>query len=643
MDNVLTVNYSSPEFESKFTYTGNDLGVCLQGGKTTFRVWAPVAQEVILNLYRSGDPDAQDLLQRIPMTSDICGTWLAEIFENLHGLYYTYTVTNDHITRETIDPYACSCGVNGKRGMVLDLPSTDPQGWEQDIIPHKDASPTDAIIYELHFRDLSCDRHSGIHAKGKFLGLTETGTKTARSIPTGLDHIKNLGVTHIHPLPSYDYGSVDEAHPEWKQYNWGYDPMNFNIPEGSYATDPYHGEVRVREMKQMIKTLHENGLGVILDVVYNHVYDAGSFCFNCLVPGYFNRINADGTYSNGSCCGNDTASERSMVRKYIVDSVCYWADEYHMDGFRFDLVGLLDVKTIQEIVAEVHKSHPHVLFYGEGWNMDTKVTKPNTALATQSSAALLPGFGFFSDQMRDVLKGSVFTTHGRGYVSGESGLTDTIKASFRAVHPWTDDPTQVVNYTSCHDNMTLFDKLVASTRGASRADQIAMNTLAASIYLLSQGIPLFQAGEEMLRSKKRRNGSFEHNSYCSPDSVNAIKWNNLKKPEYQRVLAYYQGLIRFRKAHKVLRLTSGEEIARRIRTITGIGDEVAAFYLRGDDGKDLFIAFNPLKRAVTMPLPEGRWDVCIHGDKAGTESLGHVSGAMEIPAISALALVLSTN
>ena len=291
------------------------------------------------------------------MQPDVCGTWTAERFGNLNGIYYTYVVTVDGQTREVCDPYARTTGVIGCRGMILDLASVNPPQWDTDADPHAGKSITDAVIYELHVRDLSSDPSAHIANKGKFLGLTETGTKTRGGHPTGLDHIKALGVTHVHLLPMYDFGFTDESrrHP---QYNWGYDPVNYNVPEGSYATDPFHGAVRVAEVKQMVKALHDNGLSVVMDVVYNHVYDAGAFCINQIVPGYFSRISSDGKYSNGSFCGNDTASERSMVRKYIVDSVCYWADEYHMDGFRFDIASLIDTVTINEIMAAVHQKAP---------------------------------------------------------------------------------------------------------------------------------------------------------------------------------------------------------------------------------------------------------------------------------------------
>ncbi|MDE7259733.1 MAG: type I pullulanase, partial [Lachnospiraceae bacterium] len=349
--------YSSKEFEGQFTYEGNDLGATWSKAKTTFKVWAPTAEEVKVNLYTSGTKGTNDLIESIDMTKGEKGVWTAVKTGDLNGTYYTYMAVQEGVSTEACDPYARTTGVNGDRAMVIDLDSTDPAGWANDSGPNQGMSYNDSVIYELHVRDFSIDESSGISDKhkGKFLGLTEKGTTNGNGETTGLDYLVDLGVTHIHLLPSYDYGSVDETKLNTPQYNWGYDPVNYNVPEGSYSTNPYNGETRVKEMKQMIKTLHDNDINVIMDVVYNHVYDADEFCFNQLVPQYFSRTNADGSYSNASGCGNDTASERAMVRKYIVDSVNYWADEYHIDGFRFDLVGLLDTETINEVVNTVHQ------------------------------------------------------------------------------------------------------------------------------------------------------------------------------------------------------------------------------------------------------------------------------------------------
>ena len=636
--------YSTEKFEKEFTYSGSDLGATYTPEKTTFRVWAPTADAVTLNLYGSGTPGTDDLVEQLPMTADVNGTWIAEKEGDLNGTYYTYLVSVGGNENEACDPYARTTGVNGKRAMVIDLAATNPDGWEKDTNPNAGKTYNDAIIYELHVRDLSSDESSGIQNKGKFLGLIETGTKTISGIPTGLDHMKDLGITHLHLLPAYDYASVDESKPDIPQFNWGYDPENYNVPEGSYSTDPYNGAVRVSQMKQMIKALHDNQISVILDVVYNHVYSAVDFCVNKIVPGYFSRMDEHGNYSNGSDCGNDTASERSMVRKYIVDSVKYWADEYHIDGFRFDLVGLLDTDTINEIVRTVHKDHPDVIFYGEGWTLDTHVTKPGYHMTTQPNSTLVPDFAFFSDTLRDALKGHVFYTDTKGYVSGGFELSDTIKGCFLGqAGDWCTTPAQSINYASCHDNMALLDRITNVTPDASREDHIRMNNLAAVIYMTAQGIPFLQAGEEMLRTKVDASGNFVENSYNAPDSVNSIKWNTLENETYRKVYEYYKGLIAFRKAHAALRLTNARDVNANITSLDGLDENVLAFHINGringEKSDGIFVIFNPNPARTTVALPEGAWNVCINADTAGTKALSTVSGSVSVEPISALVLV----
>ena len=634
--------YSTAAFESEYTYHGSDLGATWTPENTAFRVWAPTATAVTVNLYASGDPAADDLMEQIEMTPDVNGTWIAVKEGDLNGTYYTYEVTVDGNVVEACDPYARTTGVNGKRAMVIDLDSTDPVGWDEDTDPHYGNAITDAVIYELHVRDLSVDANSGITNKGKFLGLIETGTTTPDGIPTGLDHIKSLGITHIHLLPSYDYGSVDESRLDTPQFNWGYDPVNYNVPEGSYSTDPFHGEVRVREFKEMVKGLHDNGISVVMDVVYNHVYSGGDFCFNKIVPQYFSRVSDSGVYSNGSGCGNDTASERAMVRKYIVDSVLYWVEEYHIDGFRFDLVGLIDTETINAVMEEVHKEHPNVIFYGEGWTMSTNMTKQGYTLTTQVNSAATPEFAFFSDTIRDALKGNVFNNTEPGYVSSQGVHSGTIASCFKAMSSWSKNPSQTVNYASCHDNMTLFDRITNSTPEATVADRIRMNNLAAAIYMTSQGIPFIHAGEEMLRSKPLADGTFDHNSYSSSDEVNNLKWADLSKEEYQQVFAYYQGLIAFRQAHPALRLTNAEDVAAYVSTMEGVTAPIVGHVIAagaGGEAQDIAVLFNPKNEAVAVTLPEGEWTVYINGEQAGTEALAVVGGEISLAPISALVLV----
>ena len=636
--------YSRDEFEKEYTYTGDDLGATWTKEKTTFRVWAPTAEWVKVNLYKSGTEGTDDLIEQVEMKADVNGTWVAEKEGDMNGTYYTYLVNVNGSENEACDPYARTTGVNGKRAMVIDLASTNPEGWENDKDPHYGLTYNDAIIYELHVRDLSINPNSGITNAGKFLGLIETGTKSPSGKSTGLDHIKNLGITHIHLLPSYDFGSVDESKLDTPQFNWGYDPVNYNVPEGSYSTDPFNGEIRVKEMKQMVKGLHDNGISVIMDVVYNHVYNSGDFCFNKIVPQYFSRVDANGKYSNGSGCGNDTASERAMVKKYIVDSVKYWADEYHIDGFRFDLVGLIDTETINELVEEVHKTHPNVIFYGEGWTMSTDVTKEGYTMATQKNSTQTPGFAYFSDTIRDLIKGSVFSETEPGYVTGLAGMENKLHNCFigRAGN-WCTTPAQAINYASCHDNNTLYDRITMTLPDASEADRVKMNNLAASIYMLSEGIPFIHAGEEMLRTKVKEDGTFDHNSYASPDSVNMFKWDDLDKEIYQDTFDYYKGLVEFRKNHAALRLTTAEDVDANVSLVEGLDANVVAFDIKGgvngEVAEGLYVIFNANQAETKVTLPDGEWKVCINAESAGTTALATVSGEVTVDAISSMVLV----
>ena len=628
--------YSTQEFEAKYTYHGTDLGAVWSPEKTVFRLWAPTAEEVTINLYRSGKEGTDDRISQTSMVPDVNGTWVAEISGDLNGVYYTYMVLVDDRIVEACDPYARTTGVNGDRAMILDLASTNPEGWEQDSDPHAGRNITDAFLYELHIRDLSMHQSSGIKHKGKFLGLTEAGTKTKAGIPTGLDHIKDMGITHLHLLPVYDFGWTDEDRKD-PQYNWGYDPVNFNVPEGSYATDPYNGEVRVKEMKQMVKALHDNGISVVMDVVYNHVFEAEDFCFNEIVPNYFSRTDSNGKYSDGSCCGNDTASERSMVRKYIVDSVNYWADEYHIDGFRFDLVGLIDTRTINEIMSTVHRKHPDVIFYGEGWTIPTGLTKPDVELTVQASSPKVPGFAFFSDTIRDILRGSVFYDDAPGYVSGAHIDKHELETCFMGVPAWAAQPSQSVNYVSCHDNHALFDRIRLAAPEAPEDIQIRMNNLAAAYSILSQGVPFMQAGEEMLRTKPGKKGTFDHNSYRSPDKVNSIKWDTLEQASYMRNQEYYKGLISFRKAHPALRCMTREQVFSTVHPISCENEHVVSFVL-DERETELYIAFNADTQTVSLPLPQGSWNVHVKDTAAGTGVLETVENEIRISPVSAVVL-----
>ena len=631
--------YSSEEFESQFTYTGNDLGATYTPASTFLRLWAPTAVEVNVKLYSNGDPTVEATTDRVvPMTKDVNGTWICTLDGDMNGTYYTYEVKLDTKTVEACDPYARTTGINGDRAMIIDLASTNPEGWDTDSNPNADLKYVDTVIYELHVRDLSADSSSGITNAGKYLGLIETGTKTPSGIPTGLDHMVDLGITHLHLLPVYDINSVNER--TEGQYNWGYDPKNYNVPEGSYSTDPYNGEVRVKEFKQMVKGLHDAGISVIMDVVYNHVADSAKFCVNQITPGYFSRPD-----SNGSGCGNDTASERSMVSKYIVDSVNYWADEYHIDGFRFDLVGLLDTDTINEIVETVHEKHPDVIFYGEGWSMSTKVTKTGYTLATMTNSAKMPGFAFFSDTIRNLIKGGTYGGVNAGFISGGSTNTVSMEECFKGLPSWCTTPSQSINYISCHDNNTLFDHISIVKPDASLEEKANMNKLGAAFILTAQGIPFFQAGEEFLRSKPDASSEtgFNENSYNAGDAINSIKWSELDNDVYMNVYNYYKGLIAFRKAHPALRLDNADDVEASVTRINNLPASVYGYEIaggvNGETSEGIIALFNGSNATATVTLPAGNWNIYVNGELAGTEVISSVEGTVDVPAISALVLV----
>ena len=639
-----TSEYSTQAFEEKFTYLGDDLGAAWTRDDTKFRVWAPTAQKVQVNLYTEGDASVSDLIETIDMKSDINGTWTAAKTGDANGTYYTYSVTIEGTVNETIDPYARTAGVNGDRGMIIDLESTNPEGWEEDKNPNNGLAITDAVIYELHIRDLSSDISSGIENTGKYLGLTETGTTNSDGDSTGLDHMIDLGITHLHLLPVFDYATVDESKLDSDQFNWGYDPKNYNIPEGSYSTDPYQGEVRVSEFKQMVQTLHESDISVVMDVVYNHVSSAEDFSFNQIVPGYFSRIDDAGTYSNGSGCGNDVASERSMVSKYIVESVVYWATEYHIDGFRFDLVGLTDIDTINQIRTELDKIDPSILMYGEGWTMKTTLTEDDVTLATQINSALTPGMAYFSDNYRDAIKGSVFDAVEKGYVNGSTSEMTEVLSGIAGLPAWSQSPSQTINYSSCHDNLTLFDKISSSNGTDSFEDRVKQNLLAAAMVYTAQGVPFIQAGEEILRTKITEDGTFDSNSYASPDDINSLKWDDLAKSDYENVFNYYKGLIAFRQAHAGLRMGTAEEVNANVTILEDLDANVTAFTIKGDANGEIsdgiIVIYNPNKTETTLTLPAGDWKVCVDDSQAGTKVLDTITdGKAVVNPISCMVLV----
>ncbi len=644
--------YNSEDFEAAFHYDGDDLGATYSKESTTFKVWSPFAQDVQVYLYKNGGNGIGSAYDKIPMTQGDKGVWSATVSGDLNGVYYTYAFTNDGETKEAVDLYARATGVNGQRGMVVDLDSTDPDNWSEKKPTFVNA--TDAIVYEMHVRDFTIDESSGVENKGKYIGLTETGTKNSAGLSTGLDYIKQLGVTHVQLLPVYDYSpnSVDETNLSKPQFNWGYDPYNYNVPEGSYSTDPFNGDVRITEFKQMVQSFHDSDIRVIMDVVYNHTAESSNSWFNITVPGYYHRLNADGSYSNGSGCGNEVASERSMVRKYIVDSVVYWVTEYNIDGFRFDLMALIDIETMEAVREALNEIDPTIIVYGEGWTGGTSLLSDYDKSLKKNIIRFEDlQVGAFSDDIRDGIKGSVFDAADTGFATGKAGQEERIKSGVIAASshsgvtwsltgtdissPWAKNPTQVINYVSAHDNLTLWDKLCASNGDDTEADRIKMNKLSASIVYTSQGIPFMLSGEEILRSKEG-----DHNSYKSSDEINSIKWDEMNTD----VLDYYKGLIEFRKAHAGLRMTTGEDVQEYLEFLTDVPTQVVAFTIdgkaNGEISDEILVIYNAQNKAVDINIPDGEWKVCIEGGKAGTDVIRTVSGGkVTVEAISCLAMV----
>ena len=629
---VPTTVFDSEEFISKYTYDGNDLGATINGdGSTTFKVWAPTASKVVLNLFAAGNEVAA--YQNLEMTKADRGVWELNVPETGHGTYYTYSVTTAVGTQEAVDPYAKACGVNGNRGMVVDLDSTDPADWANDKVVTLEKY-TDATIWEIHVRDFS-NTISSSQYQGKYLAFTEHGLTNASGVPVGVDYLLNLGVTHLHLLPVYDYASVDET--TCNTFNWGYDPKNYNCLEGSYSTDPYHGEVRINEFKQMVQSLHADGLGVIMDVVYNHTYEANSN-LNKIVPYYYYRYDTTGKNTNKSGCGNDTASERYMYRKYMVDSVSYLASEYNLDGFRFDLMGLHDVETMQAIEKAVHAINPNAIIYGEAWDMAgtttsaTMMTQANAKKVTATAGAA-GAVAVFNDTTRDGLKGSVWDAIPHGYINGNaSGNSAAVQfgiSGATTTNPWQVIDANVINYMSCHDNMTLWDILELSCPDSTVEDLLIRNRLGIGVLMVSQGVPFWQAGEEMLRTKDGN-----HNSYNASDAINNINWDVLTADsgEYA-MMEYYKGLIEMRKAYEIFR--SNDSTILTFGKLPAGGMTVS---YKDANGNEALVLINPAAKADTFTL-EGEWKLIVDATRSGSEILSTESGEVTVAACSIMVFV----
>ena len=603
-------------YDSYPVYKGTDLGLTYSKTQSTFRIWAPTAEKAQLIFYKDGTGGVAE--STVDMKRAVDGVWYSQIPADLKGKFYVFRVQiNGAWLQEVPDPYAKSVGVNGKRAMVVDLKETNPAGWEKDKSPVF-KNKTDAIIYELHVRDASIAENSGIKNKGKYLGLTETGTKNAERLSTGLDHIKELGITHVHLLPVFDFYSIDESKPDQPQYNWGYDPLNYNVPDGSYSTNPYDGVTRIKEFKQMVQAFHKNGLRVVMDVVYNHTRLTDDSYLNQLVPGYYYRQTTDGKFSNATACGNETASERYMMRKFMLESVLYWVKEYHIDGFRFDLMGVHDIETMNLISRELHKIKPDILLYGEGWTAGSSPL-PDSLRALKKYAYRLDRIAVFSDDIRDGIKGSVFEHEDKGFASGKAGMEESVKFGIVAScqHPQVDyskvnyskaaysaQPWNTITYCECHDNHVLWDKLAISASSVKESKRRQMQMLALSIVLTSQGIPFLHAGSEFLRSKKGVENSFE-----SPDSINAINWS--LKTDDTFLVNYVRRLIKMRKAHPAFRMINADQIKKNIEFLPGQPANIVAYTINGANVNDswkkiiVFLSGNMGRRTVT--LPKGKW------------------------------------
>lgn len=617
------------------SYEGADLEMTVDPTGTRFALWSPEAEAARVYLYNTDrNTAAYDTLE---MTRGDRGVWRASVSQPLYGKFYTFSIKHQgRWLAETPGVWAKAVGTNGERAAIIDFAATNPEGWAQDRGPKVD-NFTDVVLYEMHHRDFSMDPSSGIVHKGKFLALTEPDTHNLTGEATGIDHLKELGVTHVHILPSYDYNSVDEANPQLNQYNWGYDPLNYNAPEGSYSTDPADPSVRVREMKEMIKALHDAGIGVVMDVVYNHTAQNDDSNFSLTAPGYYYRHRPDGSYSDASGCGNETASERAQMSDFIVNSVKYWADEYHVDGFRFDLMAIHDTETMNRVARELKEINPSIFVYGEGWTAGDSPL-PAERRALKENVAQMEGVAVFSDDIRDAIKGHYSDAADRGFATGKPGNEETVKIGIVAAtaHPQVDytkgnnskfayatSPEMVVNYVSCHDDLTLTDKLGKSMPGSTPDQRKRAARLAQTIVFTSQGTPFMFAGEEVFRGKKG-----VHNSYKSPDSINAIDWQ--LKHDNAEQFDYYRELIKLRKSHPAFRMTSAEDIARNIVFDKVDGTNLISYSIKnnanGDEWREIKLVFNGSDEPREVKIPKGDWTVIAEDGRINADGLGTSRG-----------------
>ena len=640
-----------PDFARYPTYTGPDLGLTWRGPLATLRVWAPTAEALRLRLYAAGTGGTATA--EYAMTKAEGGTWTYALPSGTAGFYTVQATIGGKTLAEVADPYVHAVGLNGRRGAVLNPALVQPPGWADDPRPAL-RQATDIVVGEVHVRDLSMDPQSGISKKGKYLGVAQTSTRGPGGVlSTGLDHLVELGLTHVHLLPTNDFASIDEAAPaRANRYNWGYDPLHYSVPEGSYSTDAANPASRIREFKQMVENLHGAGLRVVLDVVYNHTADAGRSSFEQLVPGYYFRHTPDGTLSNATACGNELASERPMVRKLIVESVAYWAREYHADGFRFDLMGVLDLETMRAVRVALDQQDHSIFVYGEGWAAGSSPL-PEALRAVKANMGKLDRVAAFGDELRDGVKGHYARQTEPGFASGRPGLEESVKFGIVAATqhpqldyakvnysqaPWAASPAQAINYVACHDDMVLWDKLRVSNPGASEAELIKMDLLSNTIVFTSQGIPFLPVGDEFLRTK---GGS--PNSYNQPDSVNQIDW--ARKAKYDGVYQFYRRLIAMRRAHSAFRLPTAELIQQHLEFLPNTHPGIIAYRLKnhagGDAWADIVVICNGNTSADSVGLPRGTYKVVLRGDQLNEEGLDvlEVTSGVQVPGSTALVLV----
>ncbi|WKK67189.1 type I pullulanase [Lutimonas zeaxanthinifaciens] len=609
---------------------------------TVFKLWSPDADKVRLNLYKAGKGGKPYKQMDLEQTTGGMA-WIKKLDGDWNGTYYTYQIKMDgEWLDETPGIYAKAVGVNGKRAMVLDMELTDPLNWDQDRGPEL-KYPNEAIIYELHIRDMTIHPESGSSGPGTYLGLVESGTRGPDGVATGIDHLKELGVNYVHLLPTFDHYAINESRLDSAQFNWGYDPQNYNVPEGSFSSDPFQAEVRIKEFKEMVKTFHDHGIGVILDVVYNHTGRTENSNFNLENPEYYYRFREDGTYSDAAACGNETASEKIMMRKFILESVKYWAEEYHLDGFRFDLMGIHDIETMNQVAQTLKEVNPNIFVYGEGWTAGNSPL-PEEKRALKKHIRQMPQITAFSDDIRDGLKGSVFEDESTGFVSGARGTEESVKfgivgsidhpqVDYGKINysdaPWANDPWQAISYVSCHDNHTLFDKLKVSMPEADEKTLIAMNKLANAVVMTSQGVAFIHAGSEMLRTKDE-----EHNSYNLPDIINQIDWN--WKVEHRQVFEYYRNLITLRKNHPAFRMTSGEAVRKHlsfVRSEPGLIAYEIKDHANGDPWKNILVILNANEHELKYVLKD-EWEIALLENDFKLEKTPQVKNVFRMPGIS---------